>query len=181
MRILLLAYYHRRYMAPLAIGAGTLRKRGHLVREMYPDLYYNEDVLEELRRAPYDCILYFGHGMPGAWAGFSTISAEALCATPPARQVGLVISLACHGFTPDKKGHSLCRSLVESCFSEHVAGFKGEVLFEHNLTRAEAVLRLLAESNRPDELTADLKELGLEVANQVGESYTNPDITHGEA
>jgi len=94
--VLLLGFYHPRYVEALRTWADRLRAAGCSVTEGYPDTWYPEDVLDALA-APRDLVVYFGHGEPGAWSGLGRIDA-ATVASVEGEPHRIVLSCCCSTF-----------------------------------------------------------------------------------
>jgi len=100
--VLLLGFYHPRYVDPLRTWADRLRAVGCSVTEGYPDTWYPEDVLDALT-TPRDLVVYFGHGEPGAWSGLGRIDAAAV-ASVEGEPHRLVLSACCSTFEGKRAG-----------------------------------------------------------------------------
>lgn len=137
MRILFLAYYHPRYMKPLRQWAVVLRENGHKVREMYPDDYYKEDVLRELG-CDYDLVIYFGHGVPSGWSGFSHISVQDLASLNNQRPDRVVLSLSCYSLT--SSGTNIGSALLENAFAGLVGGYQEAIHYEENKRNLDLIM-----------------------------------------
>jgi hypothetical protein len=137
MRILLLAYYHPRYMRPLRQWAAALRENGHTVREMYPDAYYKEDVLRELC-CDYDLVVYFGHGVPTGWSGFSHISVQDLATLDNQRPDRVVLSLSCYSLTTS--GANIGSALLENAYAGLVGGYQEAIWYEDNKRNLDLIM-----------------------------------------
>lgn len=145
MRILLLAYYHPRHMRPLKQWAAVLREVGHEVREMYPDDYYKEDVLRELG-CDYDLVIYFGHGVPTGWSGFSHISVQDLAALDNPRADRIVLSLSCYSLTTS--GTNIGSALLENTYAGLVGGYTEMVLYEDNKINLDMTMQCIVTTGK---------------------------------
>lgn len=137
MRILLLAYYHPRYMKPLKQWAAVLRENEHEVREMYPDSYYKEDVLQELGN-DYNLVVYFGHGVPTGWSGFSHISVQDLAALNNQRSDRVVLSLSCYSLTTS--GTNIGTALLANAYAGLVGGYQEAICYEENKKTLDLIM-----------------------------------------
>lgn len=144
MRILLLAYYHPRYMKPLMYWGGIFRSIEWSVKEMYPDAFYKEDVMDELAN-DYDMIVYFGHGIPGAWNGFGFITSGDIAGLPDNRR-SIVISLSCYSLCGRESiGEAFIASSSASSVVS-VVGYDDRIKYEDNLEVLEGLFSAIAES-----------------------------------
>ena len=146
MRILLLAYYHPRYMKPLMYWGGVFRSIGWSVKEMYPDAFYKEDVLDELAH-DYDLIVYFGHGVPGAWNGFSFITSDDIGRVSNNKN-RIVISLSCYSLC-SVNGNSIWDAFLSGSSAPGVVsviGYDDRVKYEDNLKVLEELFSAIAKS-----------------------------------
>lgn len=137
MRILFLAYYHPRYMKPLGQWAAVLRENGHEVREMYPDAYYKEDVLQELGN-DYKLVVYFGHGVPTGWSGFSHISVQDLAALNNQRPDRVVLSLSCYSL--HSTDENIGSALLENAYAGLVGGYQEAIWYEDNKRNLDLIM-----------------------------------------
>ena len=144
MRILLLAYYHPRYMKPLMYWGGVFRSIGWTVKEMYPDEFYKEDVLEELAN-DYDLIVYFGHGFPGTWNGFSFITSDDIGRVSNNKN-RIVISLSCYSLCGKKSIGDAFLSSSSTSSVISVIGYDDRIKYEENLKVLDELFSAIAES-----------------------------------
>lgn len=129
--VLLLGSYLPRYVDPLRAWAERLRAVGCRVAERYPDRWYAEDALTALAE-PRELVVYFGHGVPGAWKGFGHLDAADLSAIDPRRSHGIVASLCCYSFTPDERGLDTGPALTDAGITECAVGYDGRIRHEEN-------------------------------------------------
>jgi len=148
MHILLLAYYHPRYIKPLKQWGELLHEKGWNVTEMYPNAFYKEDVLEEFSK-DYDVIVYFGHGMPGAWCGFGFISAMDFIKVKPKSSSRIIFCFCCHSMS-SKNGNCLGKVFIENSLATLVLGYNGWIKYEKNLEILERTLAILLSININD-------------------------------
>ncbi|MFW6435807.1 MAG: hypothetical protein ACOCY1_05440 [Halovenus sp.] len=134
--VLLLGFYHPRYVEPLQTWAKRLRAVGCSVTEGYPDTWYPEDVLEALATAR-DLVVYFGHGEPGAWTGLGRIEAADLAAIDgdPHR---VVLHSCCHAF--DGEERSIAGAFLSAGLAEWVVGYDRRVHTDTNRTTLDRLL-----------------------------------------
>lgn len=144
MRILFLAYYHPRYMEPLKHWGGLFRRKNWTVKEMYPDAFYKEDVLEELEK-DYDLIIYFGHGIPGAWNGFGTIGADDIAKIKSKSNKRVIISLSC-GSLSSMNGKNIAEAFIGNSLASFVVGYKDRIKYKENLDVVNQVFSRLLDS-----------------------------------
>lgn len=136
--VLLLAYYHPRYVEPLEAWGDRLRVAGCTVAVRSHATWYARDVLEALS-VPRSLVCYFGHGVPGAWRGFATVDAAALRAVESPGRHRLVASLCCHAFVGDG-GSSVAEALLEGELAATVVGHQGAVRYERNRDTLDRLL-----------------------------------------
>lgn len=133
MHFLLLAYYNSRYIKPLEYWANRLRNNGFIVKEMYPDKYYKDDVLDHLQM-DYDVVIYFGHGIPGAWSGYNRISISDIKNINSKYSQKTIINLCCYSMSTTVE---LEKSFGEILFTQSIAncvlGYCDRVKYEDNL------------------------------------------------
>jgi hypothetical protein len=141
MRILLLAYYHPRYMKPLMYWGGVFRSIGWSVKEMYPDAFYKEEVLDELAN-DYDLIVYFGHGIPGVWNGFGFITSGDIACVPNNKS-RIVISLSCYSLCGRK---SIGDAFLSGSSASSVIGYDDRIKYEENIKVLDGLFSAIAES-----------------------------------
>jgi hypothetical protein len=133
MRFLFLAYYHPKYINPLKNWAKALRAKGIYTKEMYPDKFYKEDVIRHLK-LNYDVIIYFGHGIRGAWSGYKRITIGDIKKNNSNKKLKTIISLSCYGMSQTQKHEkSFCEQLLDNSIADCVIGFNGKVRYEANL------------------------------------------------
>lgn len=159
MHILFLAYYHPRYMEPLKYWGGLFRRKGWTVKEMYPDAFYKEDVLEELEN-DHDLIIYFGHGIPGAWSGFGTISADDIAKIKSKSNKRVIISLSC-GSLSSMNGKNIAEAFIRNYLALYVVGYKGRIRYKENLDVVNQVFSWLLDSEelKIDFLVSQINDL----------------------
>jgi len=141
MNILLLAFYHPRYMIPLKRWGDLLSQRGWCVTQMYPDAYYKEDILAEFRK-DYDVTVYFGHGIPGAWCGYRFISTKDFEQVRSINFNRIVLSLSCYSLNT-AYGKSLGEVLIDNFLAKCVIGYEDRVKYEENLEFLNRIFTLL--------------------------------------
>ena len=144
MRILLLAYYHPRYMGPLKYWGKLFRRKGWTVKEMYPDAFYKEDVLEELEK-DHDLVIYFGHGIPPAWSGFGTIGFDDIAKIKSKSNKKVIISLSC-GSLSSLNGKNIAEAFIGNSLASYVIGYKDRIRYKDNLDVVNQVFSLLLDS-----------------------------------
>jgi hypothetical protein len=144
-RILLLGFYHRRYIEPLIKWSRVLSKKGWTVNQMYPNCFYKEDVLLEITKG-YDVILYFGHGSPGTWCGFKSINVDDLLSIKSTNTNTIIIMLSCYGL--DKShGKSLGDVIIKNSLAKYVFGYKSAVKYTENIVVLNKILTVLCTVN----------------------------------
>lgn len=136
--VLLLAYYHPRYVEPLEAWGERLRVAGCRVAVRSHATWYVHDVLEALS-IPRSLVCYFGHGVPGAWRGFATVDAAALRAVESPAPHRLVASLCCDAFAADG-GSSVAEALLDGGLATTVVGHEGTVRYEQNRDTLDRLL-----------------------------------------
>ncbi|WEL20399.1 hypothetical protein [Halorhabdus sp. BNX81] len=148
-QVLLLGFYHPRYLTPLRSWADRLRAVGCTVTEGYPDTWYAEDALDALGRRR-DLVVYFGHGEPGAWTGLGRINADDVTSVE-GKPHRVVVSCCCSAFEGDGDGNgsdegkrSIATAFLDGGLAECVVGYDGRVRYEDN----RAVLDHLLEGCR---------------------------------
>jgi len=145
MRILLLAFYHPKYMGPLKYWGDLLSRKGWDVTEMYPNAYYKEDVLGEFSK-DYDVIVYFGHGVPGAWCGFSFISANDFTQIRSPNPNRIILSLSCYSLNTEC-GKSIGEVLIDNSLARCVIGYKDRIKYEENVELLNQIFTVLFSSD----------------------------------
>ena len=141
MNILLLAFYHPRYMVPLNQWGNLLGQRGWNVTQMYPDTYYKEDIITEFSK-DYDVIVYFGHGVPGAWCGYRFIRIKDFEQIKSIKNNLGVMSLSCYSLS-NKRGKSLGEVLINSSLAEYVIGYEDRIKYKENLELLNHIFTIL--------------------------------------
>jgi len=138
MEILFLSTYHPSYIKPLKKWAGILRDGGFRVIERYRDTTYKEDVLEEIGFGR-DLLVYFGHGIPGAWCGYGTIDYTDFHQVHPHRYIKTVLSFSCYSLSRHR-GPSIGDVFIRHLKAKEFAGFKGRIPYSDNLQCFEAIM-----------------------------------------
>ncbi len=141
MKILLLGYYSPKYIKPLQTWAKNLKASGHIVKEMYPDEYYKEDVLTALK-LDYELVIYFGHGIPSRWSGFGGISCEELAQIRNPNPNRILLGMSCYSIN-EAEGKGAAKVLAESSYAGIVAGYKDRIRYEDNLENLDKIMQLL--------------------------------------
>lgn len=131
-------------MEPLKYWGGLFRLKGWTVREMYPDAFYKEDVLEELEK-DHDMIIYFGHGIPGAWTGFGTIGADDIAKIKSKSNKRVIISLSC-GSLSSMNGKNIAEAFIRNSIALYVVGYKNHIKYKENLDVLNQVFSRLLDS-----------------------------------
>lgn len=144
-QILLLAYYHPKYIKPLMRWGKILTHQGWHVTEMYPDAYYKEDVLNELEKE-HDVIVYFGHGVPGAWCGFGFISANDFTQIRSSNPNRIILSLSCYSLSAYCQ-KSIGDVLINISLARCVIGYKDRIKYEENLDILNQIFTVLLNSD----------------------------------
>lgn len=145
--VLLLGFYHPRYVEPLQTWADRLRAVGCSVTEGYPDTWYPEDVLEALA-TPRDLVVYFGHGEPGSWTGLGRIQAtdvasvemDAVTSAETPGRHAVVANCCCHAFSSQDGGPSMAEAFFRGGLADTVVGFEDDVRHSHNRETLDALL-----------------------------------------
>lgn len=145
MHILLLAFYHPRYMEPMKRWGGLLRRKGWDVTEMYPTDYYKEEVLNEFTKN-YDMIVYFGHGVPGAWCGYGFICADDFEKIKHGSHGRIILSLCCFSLCEDR-GKSLGDAFISNSLASFVFGYKGSIRYDENLEVLNRIFTILTDTD----------------------------------
>ena len=147
--ILLLAYYHPRYIDMLKGCDKKLKAHGYKVTRLFADKHYKAEVLASLQK-PFGLVIYFGHGEPGVLSGYRNILQEEFYNSSKKVIPRVVLALSCCSL--DKKGPS---SLADRFVSENLAlkviGYKGKVRFEDNRKILEKVCDELIETSELDD------------------------------
>ncbi len=146
MKILLLGYYSPKYIKPLQTWAEKLRTSGHIVKEMYPDEYYKEDVLMELK-LDHELVIYFGHGIPGRWSGYGGISGKELEQIHNPNPNRILLGMSCYSiYEAEVKGSA--KVLAENSYAGIVAGYKDRIKYNDNLENLDIIIQLLINNGR---------------------------------
>jgi hypothetical protein len=151
---LLLSLYHPRYVNPIRSWADRLRVASVDVTEASHDTWYAEDVLDALE-TPRDLVVYFGHGVPGAWKGFGHVDATDIAAVDCGGSHRLVASLNCHALSAPSGsdgggGTSISDAFLDTEIAEAVVGHEGEVRYEDNRATLDRLLSTYLDAVRTD-------------------------------
>lgn len=110
---------------------------------MYPDDYYKEEVLIEMEQ-DYDLIVYFGHGIPEGWTGFSFISCKDLSKLDNKRPDRIVLSFSCYSL--HETDTCIGRTLIDTSYAGIIAGYKSKIRHEDNLHNLNRIMDAIVEN-----------------------------------
>ena len=127
--ILLLGFYHPRYINALLENGKVLEDQGFAVTYLMADKHYKEEVLDHLLR-PYDLVIYFGHGEPGAIGGYRSICQDELPNSNQRQQ--RTVALLCCSSLEIAEQMSLGEQFLSNGLATKVVGYRGKISFEKN-------------------------------------------------
>lgn len=138
--VLLTGTYQPRYIDRLRAWGDRLRDAGCSVTEGYYDTWYAEDVLAALAQ-PRDLVVYFGHGVPGAWKGYGHVDATDIGALTSDAPNRLVASLCCESLVVDPaREMAVGSALRDAGLAERVLGYDCRVRHEANRQTLDRLL-----------------------------------------
>ncbi|MGD1046693.1 MAG: C25 family cysteine peptidase [Bacteroidota bacterium] len=110
-----------------------MRSEGIDTTEMYPDKFYKDDVIEHLQ-LDYDVVLYFGHGIRGAWSGYNRITIKDLRTIKSKHTQKTIMSLSCYSMCDTQKDEkSFGDHIIDNSLANCVLGYNDKIKYESNL------------------------------------------------
>ena len=143
--ILLLAYYHPRYIVPLRQLGERLAKLSFVVTPLFADEHYKSEVIEHLRQ-PFDLVIYFGHGEPGVLSGYRGICQEELPRNKSLSLPQTLIILSCSSLDQTPDG-SIADNFISRGLAENVIGYQGKIKYKANKKFLELIGLRLEQDN----------------------------------